>query len=89
MHDRDSNLFTLHLRTLTTGKPHPAAPKPATFSYVGKGASYTFTIQTCGKFLGVLFECPVERGSDSELLIWNWKTGSTELVNCTLYTNVK
>ena len=40
---------------------------------------YSYTIQTSEDLVGILMQ-PSDRNIDSELLIWNWKTGQLVLV---------
>ncbi|OBZ79706.1 hypothetical protein A0H81_00991 [Grifola frondosa] len=68
-------IVNTHLLELSTGRRHPIASK-SVLSYRPAG-SHSFAIQISGDFLGVFFISGDE--SESELLIWNWKTGDREL----------
>ncbi|CAL1695559.1 unnamed protein product [Somion occarium] len=69
--------YSIHLRTLSTGESHPAAPKPAVLTYTPNFRCSSFTIQTSAELLGIIFHSM--DGMDNELIIWNWKTTEIEL----------
>ncbi|TCD69894.1 Amino-acid acetyltransferase, mitochondrial [Steccherinum ochraceum] len=75
---QDSTEYTIHLRSMTTGKPHPHAPKLAELKHIASARNYSFAIQTSGDYLGILFESADE--NDNELVVWNWKSGVVEMV---------
>lgn len=70
---------SIHLRSLSNGKPHPLACNAPvlyhvqTFMYIG--ASYI--IQVSGTFIAVQF-CSDDT---NELGIWNWMTGELQVVS--------
>ncbi|KAI8989158.1 hypothetical protein BD414DRAFT_486239 [Trametes punicea] len=68
---------SVHLRSLATGKPHPAAPRPAILSHHPQRGRYSYTIQTSEEYVAILMTSGDE--DHSELLIWNWKTGQRRL----------
>ncbi|KAH8099418.1 hypothetical protein BXZ70DRAFT_943596 [Cristinia sonorae] len=74
----ESTTFSIHLRSMATGKPHPAASH-AILEHTVDGLRFSFTIQPSGDYLGVFFES-AEEEIDSELVVWNWKTGKVEMV---------
>ncbi|KAI0672339.1 hypothetical protein C8Q78DRAFT_1026481 [Trametes maxima] len=67
----------VHLRTLSTGDPHPAAPRPAVVTHSPQLGRYTHTIQIVEDFVAILMTCG--DADHSELLVWNWKTGQRRL----------
>ena len=69
----------MHLRTVSDAKPHPKACNPAIISHSPEGTNFSFAIQVCGEYLGILFIGNGE-GIESELLVWNWHNGAVELV---------
>ncbi|KAI0649960.1 hypothetical protein C8Q79DRAFT_941783 [Trametes meyenii] len=68
---------SVHLRTLSTGEPHPAAPRPAVLTHTPQEGRYSYTIQIAEDFVAILMTCG--DADHSELLIWNWKTGQRRL----------
>jgi hypothetical protein len=77
---------SIHLRTMSTGDPHPAAKNPNLsheLKYVQLGGMAT--IQVSNDHVGVWFWNEVIRPLGlypaHELVIWNWKTGAVLLVN--------
>ena len=75
----DSGMHRVHLLTMSTGKAHPKASSSSVVYQSNGLVNFTFAIQVCNEFLGILFIGNME-GSDSELVIWNWHTGAVELV---------
>ncbi|OJT10824.1 hypothetical protein TRAPUB_12693 [Trametes pubescens] len=67
----------VHLKSLATGEPHPAAPRPATVSHIPARGRYSYTIQICDDYIAILMTSGDE--DHSELLMWNWKTGTRRL----------
>jgi len=69
---------SIQLRHISTGAPHPLAPTPANLTHTLDGTvdPVSFSLQICGKYLGVLFISGGE--GESELIIWNWKTGRVQ-----------
>ncbi|KAI0356942.1 hypothetical protein OH77DRAFT_183926 [Trametes cingulata] len=68
---------SVHLRSLETGEPHRAAPRPAVVSHLPQVREYSYAIQVSESYLGVLMTS--HDGDHSEMLIWNWKTGHRHL----------
>ena len=74
-----SRKHSIHLRSLSDGKPHPLARNaPVLYhAYGTRGNSVSYTIQVSGIFIAILF-----RSNDSnELGIWNWMTGELQVVS--------
>jgi hypothetical protein len=71
----------MQLRRLSTGAVHPLAPTPANITHVLDESidPLSFSLQISGKYLGVLFISGGE--GESELVIWDWKTGRVQLVS--------
>ncbi|PFH54809.1 hypothetical protein AMATHDRAFT_134646 [Amanita thiersii Skay4041] len=66
--------YRIHLRTLSTGAPHPLAPEPHALTHAKRPAVHgSCSIQTCDDILGIIFDC--HEFGETELVIWNWKTG--------------
>ncbi|RPD61706.1 hypothetical protein L226DRAFT_485162 [Lentinus tigrinus ALCF2SS1-7] len=77
-HTEGSDLLSrVHLRSLVSGKIHPHAPKGGMLMHKLRPGQYSYTIQTSEDFLGLLIQS-FELG-ESELLIWNWKSGTLRL----------
>ncbi|PIL26136.1 hypothetical protein GSI_11891 [Ganoderma sinense ZZ0214-1] len=68
----------LHLRSLATGAPRPAAPATAMLTHEPEPGGYSYAIQVSEDNLGILLSS-MDFGDPSELLIWNWKTGQLHL----------
>ncbi|KAG5653347.1 hypothetical protein H0H81_000969 [Sphagnurus paluster] len=69
----------IHLRSLSTGKPHSMAQNPVIICDVQKVNSprdISHTIQVLADFLGILFS--YSDVPENELYIWDWKTGMVE-----------
>ncbi|KAI0821790.1 hypothetical protein BC628DRAFT_800527 [Trametes gibbosa] len=75
--DRNGMSCSVHFKSLNTGEPHPAAPRPATVTHVPKRGRYSYTIQVCDDTVAVLMTSGDE--DHSELLMWDWKTGARRL----------
>ncbi|KAI0372456.1 hypothetical protein BV20DRAFT_940120 [Pilatotrama ljubarskyi] len=75
--DRTGMSCSVHLKSLTTGQPHPAAPRPALVAHVPQRGHYTYAIQVSESYVGILMTN--HDGDHAELLIWNWKTGQRHL----------
>ena len=71
---------SIHLRSLTDGKPHKLAPYAPVLYHpqVTRGLGLSYTIQVSGTFIAIHF-CSDE---DNELGIWNWMTGELQVVSC-------
>lgn len=71
----------VHIRTMDPGTPHPAASEPAYLLHTLERADTPSfpIISISGDFVGVIFRAGLGFG-ESELLIWNWKTGVREYV---------
>lgn len=74
-----SGMHRVHLLTMSTGKAHPKSSSSSVVYQSAGGVNFTFAIQVCNRFLGILFIGNIQ-GSNSELVIWNWHTGAVELV---------
>jgi hypothetical protein len=70
----------MHLRAMSTGEPHPLAPKLAVLSHLQRfrDSAASYTIQVSADHVGVLFH-RVEAG-ENELIVWDWKSGHIEVV---------
>ena len=70
---------SIHLRSLSDGKPHPLAhDAPVLYHAQGtRGLSVTYTIQVSGTFVAVQFHS----NDSNELGIWNWMTGELQVVS--------
>ena len=66
----------IHLKTLSTGTPHPAGPREGTLTHKYKLRSYLHSIQTSDNHLGILTVC----AESNDLVVWNWKIGTVCLV---------
>ncbi|PIL28992.1 hypothetical protein GSI_09039 [Ganoderma sinense ZZ0214-1] len=67
----------IHLKSLSTGAPHPAGPQAGMVTYDPKPSGYSYAIQTSEGYLGIHMS---SQGEDaSELLIWEWRTGRLHL----------
>lgn len=79
---------TIHLRSLQTGNPHPLAVNPPVLrhrkTYLGI-SRFDFTIQVCKDRVAVHFHTAVDIHNQalpqSDLLVWNWRTGTLLLVS--------
>ena len=68
----------IHLKSLTTGAPHPAGPQAGMITYKPKPSGYSYAIQTSEGYLGILMS---SQGEDaSELFVWKWRTSTLRLV---------
>ena len=68
----------IHLKSLSTGAPHPAGPQGGKITYNPKPGDYSYAIQTSEGYLGTLMSSREEDAS--ELFIWEWRTGTLHLV---------
>ena len=71
---------SIHLRSLTDGKPHPLAPDAPVLYHpqVTRGLGrLSYTIQVSGTFIAIHF-CSDD---DNELVIWDWMTGELQVVS--------
>ncbi|KAF5369863.1 hypothetical protein D9758_001091 [Tetrapyrgos nigripes] len=72
---RENAQITVHLLSLSTGKPHSKTATPILTCLVDVDhVGSTFDIRIFGQNLGVLFDSVY--GTKSELFIWNWQTGT-------------
>ncbi|KAG8755935.1 hypothetical protein FRC14_003522 [Serendipita sp. 396] len=69
-------IFKLHLRSLSSNLPHPAAANPVLeYDCKSQWMSYSFVMQIMGNSLGVLFTSGVLGDSDYErFVVWDWTT---------------
>ncbi|KAH9850916.1 hypothetical protein C2E23DRAFT_904719 [Lenzites betulinus] len=75
--DRNGMTCAVHFKSIFTGEPHPAAPRPATVTHIPKRGRYSYTIQICADTVAILMTSGDE--DHSELLMWSWKTGARRL----------
>ncbi|TFK55467.1 hypothetical protein OE88DRAFT_622844 [Heliocybe sulcata] len=71
----------IHVRTMSTGEPHPLAQSPLLLHkpYLFDSA-WTFSLIIMDRHLGIMFRCPEgEHGPEHELVIWDWKSGSLKM----------
>ncbi|THG94950.1 hypothetical protein EW026_g6612 [Hermanssonia centrifuga] len=73
-----NGIHRVHLRTLSSGQPHPKACNPAVISHAPDGENFSFAIQIADEYLAILFIASGE-DSRSELIVWNWRTGNVEM----------
>ncbi|KAI0041549.1 hypothetical protein FA95DRAFT_1548610 [Auriscalpium vulgare] len=76
-------LCRVHLRQLSTGQPHPLGPTSGQLpinKLLGETWWYdwTYSIRVSGDYVGVLFSN--DDGGETELYIWNWRTGAVQLL---------
>lgn len=71
--------YRLHIRTLTTGEPHPEAKGGTILSNIQtfRDEDTSYTIQISGHYVGVLFNSVHVDGT--ELVIWDWKTSQVQM----------
>ncbi|KDR85356.1 hypothetical protein GALMADRAFT_108380 [Galerina marginata CBS 339.88] len=73
----DANLkYQIHLRSLSTGKPHPLAEHGPILSLpqMFRDLIVSYTIQIVGNLVGVMFD--PSSTHENELAIWDWTAGS-------------
>lgn len=80
--------YRLHLRTMSTNEPHPAALPCASsafdFGLTSNGAPRRrFTLNIFGKLVGLMIYSPVVTGVPSVFVVWDWVAGLTLAVRCT------
>lgn len=70
---------SIHLRSLSDGKPHPLARNAPVLSHRQgtRWLNVTYTIQVSRTFVAIKF-CTDE---GNELAIWNWMNGELQLVS--------
>ncbi|KZT30761.1 hypothetical protein NEOLEDRAFT_1054001 [Neolentinus lepideus HHB14362 ss-1] len=68
---RNERSIRVHLRTLSTGEPHPSTSQPAIVSHSVDEFPPSYQIQICGDYIGVCSMGSVT--GVSRLAIWNWK----------------
>ncbi|KII87711.1 hypothetical protein PLICRDRAFT_54778 [Plicaturopsis crispa FD-325 SS-3] len=68
----------IHLLSLSTGRPHPSVSGSSVLSHTPAeyDSDWWYTIQICGKHIGVMLFDPAESG---ELLVWDWTVGELKL----------
>lgn len=71
--------YHLHLRTMSTGGPHPKAPDPPIISYPQTNQHSQLSIQISAQHLGILFSSA--QPGENELIIWEWMSGKIEVVS--------
>jgi hypothetical protein len=73
--------YHLHLRTMSTGGPHPKAPNPPIISYpqLVQDTQVSYSLQISAQHLGIIFHS-VE-GEENILAIWEWTSGVLEAVS--------
>ncbi len=72
-----SSLCRMHLRSMTTGVVHPMSPPGGVLVHWHE-PEHAYSIQISNDHLAVLLTD--HRNLDSELVVWNWKTGAVLLV---------
>lgn len=75
-----SHKHSIHLRSLSDGKPHPlACDAPVLYHAVQgtRGLSVSYTIQVSGTFIAIHFRSD----DNNELGIWNWMNGEQQVVS--------
>ncbi|EKM61136.1 uncharacterized protein PHACADRAFT_247528 [Phanerochaete carnosa HHB-10118-sp] len=73
----DNGLYRVHVLELSSGQKHPNTTSSGVIDHSAGGMDFSFAIQIAGLFIGVMF---ISHGvHENQLLIWNWKTGITEL----------
>ncbi|KAI0060353.1 hypothetical protein BV25DRAFT_1917715 [Artomyces pyxidatus] len=68
----DRSSHDIHVRSLSTGRPHPEGPVSAIIK-IQHGTPFGAGTQTCGDYTGLMVYS--EEGSMNHVSIWNWKTG--------------
>ena len=70
---------SIHLRSLSNGKPHPLAhDAPVLYhAQVTRRLSVSYTIQVSGTFIAIQFWSD----ESNELGIWDWMTGELQVVS--------
>ncbi|KAH8102075.1 hypothetical protein BXZ70DRAFT_52774 [Cristinia sonorae] len=64
---------TIHLRSLSTGKPHPSAEPPSALHYIYPNDDVGLCFHISGNYLGILF---LQQDGSNALVIWDWKSGN-------------
>ncbi|KAF8510601.1 hypothetical protein JB92DRAFT_3118774 [Gautieria morchelliformis] len=78
--DEEWHTFLIHLRTMSTGAPHPCATDPVLSCVpIFLDIRYDLSVQIMGKFVAVLYHTPAEDSRDL-LFIWDWKTGQLLII---------
>lgn len=89
------NHYRIQLRTLSSGEMHPLAGGIAAMEYTLRLAmpefpQWSYSIQICGDYLGILFKCIILLETDrNELVVWSWRTGVQYLSVSTVRTSVR
>jgi len=70
--------YHFHLRTMSTGGPHPKAPNPPVISYpqTAQDIQLSYTVQISAQHLGILFNS--DEVGENQLAIWEWTSGVLE-----------
>ena len=73
--------YRFHLRTMSTGGPHPKAPDPPVISYpqLVQDAHVSYAIQISAQHLGIFFNS--HEHQENELTVWEWTSGIIETVS--------
>ncbi|KIJ13367.1 hypothetical protein PAXINDRAFT_170440 [Paxillus involutus ATCC 200175] len=73
-------LCKIHLRTLSTGEPHPRAAVPLmTHAPQSMHDDFSFLIQICGAHIAVLFIDQLGVVIPNIFLVWNWHSGQQKV----------
>jgi hypothetical protein len=74
---------------MSTGGPHPKAPKPPVISYpqTVQDTQLSYTVQISAQHLGIFFNS-AEAG-ENELAVWEWTSGALEAVSIRYVFNEK
>lgn len=78
---RCSVLYRMHVLELFTGQKHPDTTSTGVVDHSAGDNHFSFAIQISGQYVGVMFIS--HDVHDNQLLVWNWRTGATELVSIT------
>ena len=71
----------VHLLSLATGAHHPAAPEGAILAHKSAPSGRArYALRTSGDLLGMVIQSAMD-DTKVEFLVWNWKTGSLQLVS--------
>jgi hypothetical protein len=66
--------------SLSTGERHKAAQAQLELSIPHLGRNWTYTIQTCGEYLGILYTPPSTAPARDRIAIFNWRSGAIHMV---------
>ena len=72
--------YTLHLWSMTTGQPHPAAENPI-ISYPRITSAEVYSISITNSRLAILVRHSDDAAKGTEVTAWDWRTGRILLVS--------